>query len=148
VAGNLQSLEIEDHRLVSAAVADKASAKMWYQRDTVDPFQIRDAAHHRAAVGVDHLDFRVVRNVEVSRGRIKCDVVPILLAAWWRAEVVFFQQMITALGPAGENEASERENNARQNEKAIVGKFHRHLPLNSYPLHSSASRAEVKFGSV
>src|SRR4029077_6108522 len=105
---------------VGTAIADETPAKMGDQRDAVDPFQIRNTAERRAAVRIDHLHLGVVRNVEAPRGRIKRNVIPILLAARRRAEVVFFQEMIAALGPAREGDAAKQKDRAEQGEKAKV----------------------------
>ena len=81
----LNSLGVEDDRLVGTAIADVSFAEFAEDCNAVYPLEVGDAADLGSAVGIDNSNFGVVRNVEATRGGIKSDVVPIFLAAWWSA---------------------------------------------------------------
>jgi len=50
-----------------------------------------------------------MRNVQAARCRIEGDVIPILLAAGRRAEVVFLEQVVSAFRYTSAGEASEKQ---------------------------------------
>ena len=55
----------------------------------MDSFQISNTAEDRADVSIHDFHFRVVRDVEATRGSVECDVIPVFFAAGCSAEFVF-----------------------------------------------------------
>src|SRR5260221_987520 len=127
VIGDFERLQIEDNGFVRAAIADEGAAKIGDYSDAVNSFQVGDAAHDSAAIGVDDLDLRIVRNIEAAGGSIKGDVIPIFFAARRRPEIVFLEQVIATLGWIGEREPNDHAE-AACSEEIQLERFHRRTP--------------------
>src|SRR6266404_9023549 len=113
---NFQGRQVEDNCLVRATVADESAAKIWDEGDPMNSPQITDTSDDRAAVGIHDLHFRVVRDVETTRGSIECDVVPVFLAARRSAEFVFLQQVVAAVRGICEGKTSEQQDGSAHSE--------------------------------
>ena len=96
VPRDFQGLQVENNGFVRATVADETAAKIRDEGDSMDSLQIRNTAEDCAAVRIHDLHFRVVRDVETTRGSIERDVVPVFFAAGGSAEFVLFQQVVAA----------------------------------------------------
>src|SRR5882762_5647283 len=89
------------------------------------PFQIRNTADDRAAVSLHDLHFRVVRDVETTRGGIECNVVPVFLAARGSAEFIFLQQVVAALRRICEGKTAEQQDGSADSQTMEFRKLHR-----------------------
>jgi hypothetical protein len=76
-----EGLEVEEGHRGALAVADEAAAEVVGDGDAVDSREIPHVPHGLAAVGVDHGDFRGVRDVEPPRRGVDGEIVPSPLAS-------------------------------------------------------------------
>ena len=113
---NFQGFYVENNCLVRATVADESAAKIWDEGDPMNSFQIWNISDDRAAISIHDLHFRVVRDVETARGSIECDVVPVFLATGRSAELVFLQQVVTALRGICEGKTAEQQDGSAHSE--------------------------------
>src|SRR6266404_5917050 len=116
VAGDFEGLQIEDDGFVRTSVADEAAAQIADQGDAMNSLEIGDAADDRTAIGVDDLNFRIVRDVEAVGRRIESDVVPILLAAGRCPEIIFVEKVVSTLRNTSERDAPEKQHNGTDRE--------------------------------
>src|SRR5882762_2670166 len=124
VPRNFQSLQVENNGFVRATVADETAAKIRDEGDSMDSLQIRNTAEDRAAVSIHDLHFRVVRDVETTRGSIERDVVPVFFAAGRSAEFVFLQQVVAALRGTCEGKPAQEQDGTAHSKAEQIKKLH------------------------